>query len=250
VTLNLDDVQTVSPEALGNLTSLTNSLEVVPVSELLSSPSKVVDLGVQVVDVGGQVVDLGGQVVDVGGQVGTGPLLGCVEVLGPDEGGKVLSQFVFPGHSSSFSPQKETELSVGSPSGFLESGGSARTDYRAIQLAKKRKQRGPAASSGASGPSQRKSKGGKAASGPSAGRYGDGAAAANGGLTLRDPVTGAQYVQIQLLQLSSQPSSSHAQLTADLPVNILQEPSVMTEDDNNSDNSQFTGSTINLQDLE
>ncbi|KAK1902135.1 Zinc finger protein ZXDC [Dissostichus eleginoides] len=226
VTLNLDDVQTVSPEALGNLTSLTNSLEVVPVSELLSSPSKVVDLGVQVVDVGGQVVDLGGQVVDVGGQVGTGPLLGCVDVLGPDEGGKVLSH------------------------GFLESGGSARTDYRAIQLAKKKKQRGPAASSGASGPSQRKSKGGKAASGPSAGRYGDGAAAANGGLTLRDPVTGAQYVQIQLLQLSSQPSSSHAQLTADLPVNILQEPSVMTEDDNNSDNSQFTGSTINLQDLE
>ena len=114
VTLNLDDVQTVSPEALGNLTSLTNSLEVVPVSELLSSPSKVVD-------VGGQVVDLGGQVVDVGGQVGTGPLLGCVEVLGPDEGGKVLSQFVFPGHSSSFSPQKETALSGGSPSGFLVS---------------------------------------------------------------------------------------------------------------------------------
>ncbi len=29
-----------------------------------------------------------------------------------------------------------------------------------------------------------------------------------------------------------------------------QEPSVMTEDDNGSDNSQFTGSTINLQDLE
>jgi len=29
-----------------------------------------------------------------------------------------------------------------------ESGGSARTDYRAIQLAKKKKQRGPPASSG------------------------------------------------------------------------------------------------------
>ncbi|KAK5873114.1 hypothetical protein PBY51_013756 [Eleginops maclovinus] len=260
-TLNLDDVQTVTPEALGTLTALTlqgasvdthplscslsveppNSLAVVPVAELLASPSKV---------------------VDVGGQVGTGPLLGCVEVLGPDEGGKVLTQFVFPGHSSSFSPQKEPELSVVSPSSFLESGGSARTDYRAIQLAKKKKQRGPAPPSGPPGPSQRRSKGGKAASAPSAGRYGDGAAAANGGLTLRDPVTGAQYVQIQLLQddpatdgdlafqLSSQPSSSHSQLTADLPVNILQEPSVMTEDDNGSDNSQFTGSTINLQDLE
>uniref|UniRef100_A0A8C5DUN5 Zinc finger protein ZXDC-like n=1 Tax=Gouania willdenowi TaxID=441366 RepID=A0A8C5DUN5_GOUWI len=51
-------------------------------------------------------------------------------------------------------------------------------------------------------------------------------------------------------QLSTQPTSSHSQLTVDLPVNILQEPSVMPEDDNASDNTQFTGSTINLQDLE
>ncbi|XP_075952930.1 zinc finger protein ZXDC [Anarhichas minor] len=272
-TLNLDDVQTVTPEALGTLTALavqgagasvdpalqhplssssalsvepSASLVVAPVAELLASPSKA---------------------VEVGGQGGAGPLLGCVEVLGPQEGGKVLTQFVFPGHSSSFSPQKDQELNAVSPSSFLESGGSARTDYRAIQLVKKKKQRGPSASSGASGSSQRKTKGVKAASAPTAMapsgvRYGEGAAAANGGLTLRDPVTGAQYVQIQLLQddpasdgdlafqLSSQPSSSHSQLTADLPVNILQEPSVMTEDDNGSDNSQFTGSTINLQDLE
>ncbi|XP_042354284.1 zinc finger protein ZXDC [Plectropomus leopardus] len=272
-TLNLDDVQTVTPEALGTLTALTiqgagaavdptlqhplssssalsveptASLAVAPVAELLASPSKV---------------------VEVGGPAGSGPLLGCVEVLGPQEGGKVLTQFVFPGHSSSFSPQKDQELNAVSPSSFLESGGSARTDYRAIQLAKKKKQRGPLASSGTSGSSQRKTKGAKTAPAPapmapSAVRYGEGAAAVNGGLTLRDPVTGAQYVQIQLLQddpasdgelafqLSSQPSSSHSQLTADLPVNILQEPSVMTEDDNGSDNSQFTGSTINLQDLE
>ncbi|XP_035517658.1 zinc finger protein ZXDC isoform X1 [Morone saxatilis] len=272
-TLNLDDVQTVTPEALGTLTALTmqgagvsvdptlqhplssssalsveptTSLAVAPVAELLASPSKV---------------------VEVGGQGGAGPLLGCVEVLGPQEGGKVLTQFVFPGHSSSFSPQKDQDLNAVSPSSFLESGGSARTDYRAIQLAKKKKQRGPSASSGSSGSSQRKTKGVKAAGAPapmapSGACYSEGAAAANGGLTLRDPVTGAQYVQIQLLQddpasdgdlafqLSSQPSSSHSQLTADLPVNILQEPSVMTEDDNGSDNSQFTGSTINLQDLE
>ncbi|XP_070815524.1 zinc finger protein ZXDC [Chaetodon trifascialis] len=271
-TLNLDDVQTVTPEALGTLTALTmqgagvsvdptlqhplssssalsveptSSLAVTPVAELLASPSKV---------------------VEVGGQGGAGPLLGCVEVLGPQEGGKVLTQFVFPSHSSSFSPQKDQELNAVSPSSFLESGGSARTDYRAIQLAKKKKQRGPSAASGSSGSSLRKTKGAKAATtptpAPSGSRYGEGAAAANGGLTLRDPVTGAQYVQIQLLQddpasdgdlafqLSSQPSSSHSQLTADLPVNILQEPSVMTEDDNGSDNSQFTGSTINLQDLE
>lgn len=196
-TLNLDDVQTVTPEALGTLTALTMqgavpsvdptlqhplssssalsveasaTLAVAPVAELLASPSTV---------------------VEVGGQGGVGPLMGCVEVLGPPEGGKVLTQFVFPTHSSSFSPQKEPELSAVSPSTFLvsspsfsffgcvccilrleqlistqlfpflskklmcthfvcqESGGSARTDYRAIQLAKKKKkQRGPSASSG------------------------------------------------------------------------------------------------------
>lgn len=127
-TLNLDDVQTVTPEALGTLTGLTlqgsgapvdptlqhplssssslsvettASLGVAPVAELLASPSKV---------------------VEVGGQGGAGPLLGCVEVLGPQEGGKVLTQFVFPGHSSSFSTQKELELSSVSPSSFLVSG--------------------------------------------------------------------------------------------------------------------------------
>ncbi|XP_018526900.1 zinc finger protein ZXDC [Lates calcarifer] len=273
-TLNLDDVQTVTPEALGTLTALTvqgagasvdptlqhplsssstlsveatTTLAVAPVAELLASPSTV---------------------VEVGGQRGAGPLLGCVEVLGSPEGGKVLTQFVFPTHSSSFSSQKDPELNSVSASSFLESGGSARTDYRAIQLAKKKKkQRGPLASPGSSGSGQRKTKGAKAAIAPallapSGARYGEGTAAINGGLTLRDPVTGAQYVQIQLLQddpasdgdlafqLSSQPSSSHSQLTVDLPVNILQEPSVMAEDDNGSDNSQFTGSTINLQDLE
>lgn len=126
-TLNLDDVQTVTPEALGTLTALTMqgagatvdptlqhplssssslsveptaSLAVAPVAELLGSPSKV---------------------VEVGGQGGAGTLLGCVEVLGPQEGGKVLTQFVFPGHSSSFSPQKDSELSSVSPSSFLVS---------------------------------------------------------------------------------------------------------------------------------
>ncbi|XP_038132646.1 zinc finger protein ZXDC [Cyprinodon tularosa] len=260
-TLNLDDVQTVTPEALGTLAALTMqgasvdpalqhplgssggmavepsaALAVAPVPELLASPSKV---------------------VEVGGQGGAGHLLGCVEVLGPQDGGKVLtSQFVFP--SSSFSPQKDLELSV-SPSSFLDSGGSARTDYRAIQLAKKKKQRGSSATPGSC---QRKAKVPKVSVTSCAARYSDGAVAASGGLTLRDPVTGTQYVQIQLLQddpasdgdlafqLSSQPSSSDSQLTVDLPVNILQEPSVMPEDDNGSDNSQFTGSTINLQDLE
>ncbi|XP_037534616.1 zinc finger protein ZXDC [Nematolebias whitei] len=265
--LNLDDVQTVTPETLGTLTALTiqgvsasvdpslqhslsssnclnletsASLAVAPVPELLVSPSKVMEVGVQ---------------------GGVGPLLGCVEVLAPQEGGKVLTQFVFPSHSSSFRPQKDPELPV-SPSSFLGSGGSARTDYRAIQLVKKKKQTGTSATSVC----QRKPKGSKVTTAAvplpcSGSQYSDGAEAAGGGLAWRDPVTGAQYVQIQLLQddpatdgdlafqLSSQPSSSHSQLIVDLPVNILQDTSVMT-DDNGSDTSQFTGSTINLQDLE
>lgn len=123
-TLNLDDVQTVTPEALGTLAALTMQgagppvvpamqhplgpsslavepsagLAVAPVSELLASPSKVVEVGVQ---------------------GSAGHLLGCVEVLGPQEGGKVLPpQFVFPSSSSSFSPQKELDLDA-SPSSFL-----------------------------------------------------------------------------------------------------------------------------------
>ena len=61
---------------------------------------------------------------------------------------------------------------------------------------------------GSSASSQRRTKGAKtamvpASTAPSSARYGEGGAAANGGLTLRDPVTGAQYVQIQLLQVKS-----------------------------------------------
>lgn len=55
--------------------------------------------------------------------------------------------------------------------------------------------------SGSSGSSQRKCKAAKASAVLSAIRYSEGSATANGGLTLRDPITGAQYVQIQLLQV-------------------------------------------------
>ncbi|KAJ8260051.1 hypothetical protein GJAV_G00176510 [Gymnothorax javanicus] len=270
-TLNLDDVQTVNPEALGSLAALTmrgpaapeqlhplgscsalisdgpasltpsSSLAGAPAPELLSAPPK---------------PDRGSE-----------SLLGPVDVLGQQEGGKVVTQFVFSGHAGGFSAQSEPELSTVSTCSFLDSGGSARTDYRAIQLAKRRKQKGPACSPGGPSLGSRKSKGVKngsatATTNPASGRFGEAVASASAGLTIRDPVTGAQYVQIQLLQddppgdgdlafqLSSQASSSHSQLTADLPVNILQEPTATTEDDAGSDNSQFTGSTINLQDLE
>ncbi|CAL8340897.1 unnamed protein product [Lota lota] len=262
-TLNLDDVQSVTPEALGALAALSMQTAAAMSAQHGLSPP---------LAAGPDLAPAPSKVSVARGQGAACPLLDCVEGSLPKEGaGKGLGQFVFPSpsssSSSSFSPQKDLELSAAvSPSSFLESGGSARTDYRAIQLAKKKKQKGAPASS-TSGLSQRKSKVGRAGSasaplGPSSGRYGDGAPAASGVLTLRDPVTGAQYVQIQLLQddpasdgdlafqLSSQPSSSHSQLTVDLPVNILQESPAMPEDDNGSDTSQFTGSTINLQDLE
>ncbi|XP_072307941.1 zinc finger protein ZXDC [Eucyclogobius newberryi] len=239
-TLNLDDVQSVTPEALGSLSSLSmqgagvaaDALTVeatAPVVELLASPTK------------------GSEGIGPG----QGPLLSCVEVMETQEGEKVLTQFVFPGPGSSFSPQKDSEHTAVSPSSFLETGGSARTDYRAIQLAKKKKQRGPV--------SVKRAKIVKTVAVPGA-HYSESATSSTRALCLRGAAP--QYVHIQLLQddpasdgdlafqLTSQPSSSHAQLTVDLPVNILQEPSGMTEEDNNSENSQFTGSTINLQDLE
>lgn len=77
-----------------------------------------------------------------------------------------------------------------------ESSGSARTDYRAIQLAKRKKQKGPAAKG-----VKNSSTAGTLASG--SGRFGEGpASTTTAGLTIRDPVTGVQYVQIQLLQVS------------------------------------------------
>ncbi|MBN3272670.1 ZXDC protein, partial [Polyodon spathula] len=251
-TLNLDDVQTVNPEALGSLAALSmrtpsqdplhgltidtatltpsSSLGVSHVPELLT-PTKV-----------------------------ERSLLASSDVIGQQEGSKVVTQFVFSSPTGSYSAQKELELNTVSGCSFLESGGSARTDYRAIQLAKKKKKQKGSSSPGGSSSNQRKTKIIKgncapaATSNPSS-RFNGGVVSPNNGLTMRDPATGAQYVQIQLLQddppgdgdlafqLSSQSSSS-------LPVNILQEPHTSTEDDAGSDNSQFTGSTINLQDLE
>lgn len=231
-TLNLDDVQSVTPEALGSLSGLSMQGTGVAVDALsVESTAPVVEVPVP----------------------GQGSLLSCVEVMETQEGEKVLTQFVFPGPSSSFSPQKDSEHSTVSPCSFLETGGSARTDYRAIQLAKKRKQSGPA--------SVKKAKLVKATAGPLTGaQFSESTVSSTRAMSLRDATP--QYVHIQLLQddptsdgdlafqLSSQPSSSHTQLTVDLPVNILQEPSGMPEDDTGSENSQFTGSTINLQDLE
>ncbi|KAM9374720.1 zinc finger protein ZXDC [Phaethornis superciliosus] len=263
-TLNLDDVQTVNAEALGSLASLSVRNSSQDVHGLTSSNNLTIDTATLTPS-----SSLGGTNVP---ELLTPTkvernLLPSSDVVGQQEGSKVVTQFVFSNPPGSYSAQKEMDLGTVTGSSFLESSGSARTDYRAIQLAKKRKQKGNGSSTGASGSGQRKSKGGKISptsfsSSTPGSQLGGNIVLPNGGLTIRDPATGAQYVQIQLLQddspgegdlpfqLSSQSSSSHSHLTVDLPVHILQEPHNSTEDDAGSDNSQFTGSTINLQDLE
>ncbi|XP_069792598.1 zinc finger protein ZXDC [Narcine bancroftii] len=256
-TLNLDNVQPVNTEVLGALSmrgagncqelqGLSSSGALSPSSSL--GPSHVPEL-------------LAPTKVEC-------HMLSVSDVMSQQEGNKVVTQYVFSNlntPSSTFSVQRELESNVASGCPFLESGGSARTDYRAIQLAKKRKQKGvggnPESSSCAN--QRKKSNRGQAPVPASAGqtsRFGSVMMPA-GGLSIRDPSTRPHYVQSQLLQddptgdgelafqLTAQSSTSHTQLTVDLPINILQEPNPSAEDDSSS-NSQFTGSTINLQDLE
>ncbi|XP_057273517.1 zinc finger protein ZXDC isoform X3 [Pezoporus wallicus] len=229
-TLNLDDVQTVNAEALGSLASLSVRNSSQDVHGLTSSNNLTIDTAALTPS-----SSLGGTNVPelLTPTKAERNLLPSSDVVGQQEGSKVVTQFVFSNPPGSYSAQKEMDLGTVTGSSFLESSGSARTDYRAIQLAKKRKQKGNGSSTAASGSGQRKSKGGKvsptnfSSSAPGS-RLGGNIVLPNGGLTIRDPATGAQYVQIQLLQ----------------------EPHNSTEDDAGSDNSQFTGSTINLQDLE
>ncbi|XP_037589965.1 zinc finger protein ZXDC isoform X3 [Cebus imitator] len=152
--------------------------------------------------------------------------------------------------------------------GSQESGGSARTDYRAIQLAKEKKQRGAGSNAGASQSTQRKIKEGKMSPPhfhasqsswlcgslvvPSGGRPGPTPAA---GVHCR-----AQGIQVQLVQddpsgegvlpSARGPATFLPFLTVDLPVYILQEVVPASGGPAGPEATQFPGSTINLQDLQ
>uniref|UniRef100_A0ABM5FJP4 Zinc finger protein ZXDC isoform X1 n=1 Tax=Pogona vitticeps TaxID=103695 RepID=A0ABM5FJP4_9SAUR len=256
-TLNLDDVQTVNAEALGSLASLSTRTSSQDLHGLTSSNNLSVDTATLTPS-----NNLGGNNASelLAPSKAEQTLLPSLDVVGQQEGSKVVTQFVFSNSPGSYSAQKETDLSTVTGSSFLESSGSARTDYRAIQLAKKRKQKGNGSDLGTPDCGGRKGKGDKVNSSSHGNRLCHNVLP-NGSLTMRDS-SATQFVQIQLLQddspgegdlpfqLSSQSSSSHSQLTVDLPVHILQEPQNSAEEDASSDNSQFTGSTINLQDLE
>nr|XP_042706161.1 zinc finger protein ZXDC [Chrysemys picta bellii] len=144
-TSNLDDVQTVNAEALGSLASLSVKNSSQDLHGLTSSNNLTIDTTTLTPS-----SSLGGS---------NGPelltptkaernLLPSSDVVGQQEGSKVVTQFVFSNPPGSYSAQKEMDLSTVTCSSFLESGGSARTDYRAIQLAKKRKQKGNGSSTG------------------------------------------------------------------------------------------------------
>uniref|UniRef100_A0A8C5WE59 C2H2-type domain-containing protein n=1 Tax=Leptobrachium leishanense TaxID=445787 RepID=A0A8C5WE59_9ANUR len=258
--LHMDNVQTVNAEALGSLASLSMRGSGQDLHGLVSSNHLTVDSTALTPSVslasGSSMPEL------LAPSKVERSLLPGPEVVSQQEGSKVVTQFVFPNPPDTYSSQKEMDYSSPSGSSLLESSGSARTDYRAIQLAKSKKKGG--SSSPGTSPTQKKVKSVKpgVVAPPPGSRCSSSVVLPNGGLTLRDPATGTQYIQIQLLQddppgdgdlsfqLSSQSPAPHAPLTVDLPVHILQEPHTSAEDDAAADNSQFTGSTINLQDLE
>nr|XP_060622189.1 zinc finger protein ZXDC [Anolis sagrei ordinatus] len=257
-TLSLDDVQNVNAEALGSLASLSAKSSSQDLHGLPSGNNLSVDTAT-LTPSNSLTGNSGSDLLAPSRSEQT--LLPSLDVVGQQEGSKVVTQFVFSNPPGSYSAQKETDLSSVTGSSFLESGGSARTDYRAIQLAKKRKQKGSENDIGIPNCGIRKGKSDKVSSCSHGSRLCN-SVLPNGNLTVRDASAGTQFVQIQLLQddspgegdlpfqLSAQSSSSNSQLTVDLPVYILQETHNSAEEDASSDNSQFTGSTINLQDLE
>ncbi|KAG8429951.1 hypothetical protein GDO86_018779 [Hymenochirus boettgeri] len=134
-TLHLGDVQTVNAEALGSLASLSMRGTNQDIQELTSSNSLTID----------------SSSLAPSGSLGTSStlpelltptkiernLIPNSKVVGQQEGSKVVTQFVFSNPNGNYSAQKEMDYSSVPGGSSLGSGGSARTDYRAIQLAKR-----------------------------------------------------------------------------------------------------------------
>ncbi|XP_063116268.1 zinc finger protein ZXDC isoform X4 [Cavia porcellus] len=188
------------------------------------------------------------------------------DVVEQQEGSLGPSPSVFSSPTEQHGPQKDTELSAGTGNLFLESGGSARTDYRAIQLAKEKKQKGTGNDAGASESTRGKIKDGRI-SPPHFHASQNSCMCGNltmpsGGWPALAPVAGMQCIQIPVLQddpsgegvlplaLSPQPSTFHPYFTMDLPVYILQEVLPAPGGIAGPETAQVLGSTINLRDLQ
>nr|KAF6359379.1 ZXD family zinc finger C [Pipistrellus kuhlii] len=261
---NMDDVQTVSAGALGCLVAL-------PVKNLSQDPQALTSGS----SLPANTTTLTSPSTPPG-NTSVPELLTSIKVEpdsppGPgavrqQERNREVSWPVFSGLRERHSPQKDSGLSAGTGSFSLESGGSARTDSRAIQLAKKKKQKGTGSNAGASGSTQRKMKGGKVTpthlyanqSGWLCGNL----VVPGGGLPGPAPAAGVQCVQVQLLQdgpsgegvlpvmLSPQSSTFHPLLAIGLPVYVLQEVHPAAGGAAGPEDTQCTGSTVNLQDLQ
>ncbi|KAM9186267.1 zinc finger protein ZXDC isoform 2-T2 [Dugong dugon] len=260
--LNPDDVQTVSAEALGCLVSL-------PVKNLSQDPQALTSSNNSALNrstpTPSNSPSGNGHVPELLAPIKVERNLPPGPDVGPQERGKVVTQFGLSNPAENCSAQKDIDLSAVPGNLYLESGGSARTDYRAIQLAKKKKQKGTGNNAGSSGPAQRKIKGEKISPHfhASQGSWlcGD-VVVPSGGLMGPEPAAGVRCVQVQLLQddpsgegvlplaLSLQPPLLRPVLTVDLPVYVLQEVFPAPEDAAGPEAVQFSRSTINLQDLQ
>lgn len=115
-TLNLDDVQTVNAEALGSLASLSVRNSSQDVHSLTSSNNLTIDTATLTPS-----SSLGGTNVP---ELLTPTkiernLLPSSDVVGQQEGSKVVTQFVFSNPPGSYSAQKEMDLSAVTGSSFL-----------------------------------------------------------------------------------------------------------------------------------
>ncbi|KAK2501093.1 hypothetical protein MC885_020085 [Smutsia gigantea] len=162
-----------------------------------------------------------------------------LETVRQQEQSRGVPASVFSSPEEKHSPQEDPGLGAGTGSFYLESGGSARTDSRAIQLAKEKKQRGAGSNAGASESTQRKMKDG-GVSPPcfhptQSGWLCGSLLVPSGTLPGPAPAAGVQCTQAQLLHvnlaggevlpsvLSPQPSAFQPLFTVDLPVHVLQE---------------------------
>ncbi|XP_070594450.1 zinc finger protein ZXDC isoform X2 [Erythrolamprus reginae] len=196
-TLNLDEVQTVNAEALGSLASSSARSSSQDLPGLTSGNNLSIDTATL-----SPSSSLGGNNAAelLAPNKAEQTLLPSLDVVEQQEGSKVVTQYVFSNPSGSYSAQKETDLSTVTGSSILESGGSARTDYRAIQLAKKRKQKGNGNDVDSTDSTIRKSKNDKVNCFSHGNRLCN-SILPNGNLTVRDSSAGTQFVQIQLLQI-------------------------------------------------
>ncbi|XP_066209662.1 zinc finger protein ZXDC isoform X1 [Saccopteryx leptura] len=258
---SMDDVQTVSAGALGCLVAL-------PVKTLSQDPqarTSSSSLAADTTTLTSSSAPLGntsvpGLLTSIKVEPDSPPGSGAAR---QEEGSRELSPPVFSSPPEEHRPQKDEGLSAGPGSFYLESGGSARTDSRAIQLAKEKKQKGTGNNAGPSGSTQRKVKSGKVSpahwcASQSSWLYGS--LVVPGGDPPGPPAAAVQCGQDQLLQddpssegvsplvLSPQPSAFRPLFAILVPTCVHQEVPPAAGGAAGPEDTQHTGIAAGLQD--